>query len=198
MNKKSLIGARFGRLVVAADSGQRGGDGSVKWLCHCDCGKHHLAVSSNLKIGSVTSCGCYSREKSAERRRMAAKPTPLCKVDGCQNDISKGGDGYCGMHSQRVRRYGDANFVTTEESRRANNRRAQLARVREIKPKTYRKYFGRHEHRVIAEQLVGRPILPSEHVHHIDGNKHNNSPENLMVLTASEHLKLHAEERRRG
>lgn len=53
---------------------------------------------------------------------------------------------------------------------------------------------GRHEHRVVAEQKIGRPLKPGEVVHHIDGNKMNNSPENLMVLAnTAEHNKLHPE-----
>lgn len=58
------------------------------------------------------------------------------------------------------------------------------------------------EHRVIAEKYLlteensvmidgKRYLSPEYDVHHIDGNKLNNSPDNLMVLTRSEHSKLH-------
>lgn len=48
--------------------------------------------------------------------------------------------------------------------------------------KTYMKLNGRHAHRVIAEQKIGRALLPGEVVHHIDGNLRNNHPDNLQVL----------------
>ena len=57
--------------------------------------------------------------------------------------------------------------------------------------RTYIKLNGRHMHRVVAEQKLGRPIARGEIVHHIDGNKRNNAPENLQVMTQSEHARLH-------
>lgn len=60
--------------------------------------------------------------------------------------------------------------------------------------KTYSKLYGRHTHRVVAEEILGRKLYPGEVVHHIDGNKRNNSPENLRVFrTQAEHAKFHAE-----
>ena len=54
------------------------------------------------------------------------------------------------------------------------------------------------EHIVVAEKSIGRKIFASEHVHHINGVKTDNRPENLQVLTHGEHTKLHSKERRKG
>lgn len=64
--------------------------------------------------------------------------------------------------------------------------------------KTYRKFLGRHEHRVVAEMKLGRPLRPGEIVHHIDGNYRNNAPDNLAVLPSqAEHNRIHWEMRRK-
>ena len=48
-----------------------------------------------------------------------------------------------------------------------------------------------YEHQLVMEQHIGRYIMPGEVVHHIDGNKSNNDISNLLLLTNSEHIKLH-------
>lgn len=57
---------------------------------------------------------------------------------------------------------------------------------------TYRKLGGRHEHRVVAEAAIGRPLRPGEVVHHRDGDIRNNAPSNLDVLPSQgAHARLH-------
>ena len=61
---------------------------------------------------------------------------------------------------------------------------------------TYSKYYGVHEHRVVAEKILGRSLRMEEVVHHIDGNKRNNDECNLIILPSqSEHAKLHIRDR---
>jgi hypothetical protein len=56
----------------------------------------------------------------------------------------------------------------------------------------YVKFLGRHLHRVMAERLLGRPLMRGEVVHHQDGDKRNNTWGNLEVLPSqSEHARLH-------
>lgn len=54
-------------------------------------------------------------------------------------------------------------------------------------------YRSLREHVYVMECHLQRRLLPGEVVHHIDGDKTNNSLENLFLTTVAEHNKLHAE-----
>ncbi|WP_328186910.1 HNH endonuclease signature motif containing protein [Marinobacter sp. OP 3.4] len=54
------------------------------------------------------------------------------------------------------------------------------------------------EHRLVAEQKLGRRIREDEIVHHLNGDKLDNRPDNLEIMTRSEHNRHHAVEGETG
>lgn len=52
------------------------------------------------------------------------------------------------------------------------------------------------EHRVVAERTIGRFLTQDEVVHHVNGIKDDNRPENLQVMTVTEHRKEHMDAHR--
>jgi hypothetical protein len=192
-----MTGDIFGRLTVKNRT-RKTDKSEWYWLCICICGALIEVKRSNLLTGSVRSCGCLSAELTAERNRARKKIISICTVDGCGEEARECGRTLCRKHGKRMRLYGNTNFVTSEESRAKRQRASILKRFDKIKPTTYRKLHGRHEHRVIGEKIAGRSLRTDEHVHHIDHDKHNNKPENLIVLSKQEHARLHAMENRRA
>lgn len=63
-NKIDLIGQKFGKLTVIADSGKRH-NGSMIWTCQCECGNIKDVRADALKAGTTISCGCL-RSKGEE------------------------------------------------------------------------------------------------------------------------------------
>ena len=52
-------------------------------------------------------------------------------------------------------------------------------------------------HRFVLEKKIGRYLTKGEIAHHINGDKSDNRPQNLELLTISEHNKQHAKSRKR-
>ena len=66
MPLNDLTGSKFGRLTVI-ERAANGSKGS-RWRCVCDCGGERIVAASNLRTGSVKSCGCWRRERSRKNR----------------------------------------------------------------------------------------------------------------------------------
>ena len=55
------------------------------------------------------------------------------------------------------------------------------------------------EHIIIACKAVGiTRLLPGQHVHHIDCDKSNNNPSNLIIVSPGVHSKIHTQMRTRN
>lgn len=61
------IGDRFNRLLVI--EGPVWGNGDRSFKCRCDCGNETVVRANALRTGHTKSCGCYLRERIAERSR---------------------------------------------------------------------------------------------------------------------------------
>jgi hypothetical protein len=66
--ESTLIGKRFGRLVIIEinRSERKGKQLRRIALCKCDCGTSKYLILSNIKFGTVKSCGCFMHDRVKE------------------------------------------------------------------------------------------------------------------------------------
>lgn len=96
-------------------------------------------------------------------------------------------------------RVGKAKYCTYRCHQIGEGRKGGAVRGEQVKAtsegKAYTKTFGRHTHRVVMESKIGRKLAAGEVVHHADGNKLNNDPDNLILLKSqSDHAREHVGE----
>ena len=77
---KDLRGQRYGRLVVIAPADPLIANGRKysRWLCQCDCGNTTVVIGSNLRAGTVNSCGCLAEEAHKKQSRKTTKYCIIC------------------------------------------------------------------------------------------------------------------------
>ena len=67
-NTKDITGQKFGRLTAIKPLCTKSSNRNTHWLCLCDCGRYYTSTqSSNLKNGTVRSCGCWNTEVTRKR-----------------------------------------------------------------------------------------------------------------------------------
>lgn len=67
---KDLTGMKFGRLTVI-EKVDHNKCGQWRWRCKCECGNETVVDGPSLTRGLTTSCGCRSKEVSADNCRKS-------------------------------------------------------------------------------------------------------------------------------
>lgn len=112
-----------------------------------------------------------------KRRPRPRKPDVECSVDGCERIVGRtGGKGMCRLHYRRWRDTGDTGPVgLTIAAQGSGTTNSQGYRVIRVNGQNVK------EHRYVMEQILGRPLDSAENIHHRNGIKSDNRPENLEL-----------------
>lgn len=124
-------------------------------------------------------------------KRPAGTPPPPCSVEGCERPCE--GRKFCNTHKTQVRL-----GILDAEGEPLRELKTKRGTRRTVTPKGYVKvYEPEHEradsngyvreHIVVIERELERALLPGELVHHINGIRDDNRPENLELRTTATH-----------
>lgn len=120
-------------------------------------------------------CAACQAPQAAKARK------PPCSLKGCSRRSFAGG--LCAMHYRRLTQKGDVG--PAEPMREPGVRKP---RMHQKSGYVMRWVDGQHvlEHRLVMREYLGRPLLPVENVHHINGVKDDNRIDNLELWSTSQ------------
>jgi hypothetical protein len=171
MRALDIAGQNFGRLTVISRVGSNAHKQAL-WRCVCICGGAATTTSAKLVGGHTQSCGCIKADRMRAYRHKPME-RQQCAAPGCDRLTEYPKCLYCGMHSARVKRTG-----STEITRRPNGSgsigKNGYVDIHVNGRRTY-------EHIHVAENALGRPMPHGAVVHHVNENKTDNRPENLVI-----------------
>lgn len=156
------------------------------------CGKEFKTYPCKIKKGRGKFCShrCYSDNL---KNTMKGKGNPFYGKNHSLNSINKivmAKEG--SIHTEKTKakmrlRIGDKNG--SWKGGRTVSRGYIYVHILDH-PHARKNYIA--EHRLVVEQQIGRYLLPKEEVHHLERNKKDNTPSNLIAfINKSAHLRFH-------
>lgn len=110
----------------------------------------------------------------------------VCSIEGCNN--SHWSKSFCRMHYDRLKKTGEVGpverLVAKKGEARYERKKDGYIAVSDPKGRGINKHIL--EHRLVMEEYLGRELLPSESIHHKNGDRKDNRLENLELWSSSQ------------
>lgn len=188
------VGERFGKLSVLSRADNESNRAqSPQWHCVCDCGKRLVVPGYRLRRGQQ-SCGCaqvedligktfgewtvLSREGSKQGHAMwsCRCSCGTLRVQYATNLRKMSGNESCGCLRPSKSGAWGSGYLTPSGYR-------MVYRPGHPNAPVSGKMF---EHVAVMADVLGRPLNPGENVHHKNGVRADNRPENLELWTTTQ------------
>ena len=170
---------------------------TTRWPSRCPSKPSPTSTKSTPSASSVSDSA--SQELEADKTKRVKVNCHLCAKPYLKPESRVRENNFCcraHLNAWNARKMREYNRLSNPMNQPGGVLESRIRRGHEQRGKgegrTYIKLLGRHEHRQVVETLLGRPLKPGEVVHHLDGDKRNNDPDNLVVLPSqSAHCKAH-------
>lgn len=154
----------------------------------------HVDGTSRLSSSCRRCTSDYSSEWHKRKRVEQGAPPPrprrrkheeprLCSFPGCGR--AHNSKGLCCTHLAQIGRGRPLTPVREPRRNWLDPEGYRVVVVDKDHPEADRRGYAK-EHRVVMVKVLGRPLLPGENVHHINGVKDDNRPENLELWVISQ------------
>lgn len=111
---------------------------------------------------------------------MTAKIADYCTLDDCDKPYCA--VGYCQMHYRRFKLYGDPMIKMNIGIKKDKGGYVQVRTI----PGDGKLGKYTYEHRLVMENMIGRSLVKGETVHHKNGIRNDNRPENLELWSEAQ------------
>lgn len=137
---RNLQGRVFGRLKALEPVEKRDQDGSISWLCRCDCGKLVTVSSNKLLTGHTKSCGCLADESLAASKtyvdgtcleQIASQKIPRNNSSGVKG-VYRNRNQWCSYIAYAGKQYILGRFASIDEAA-ATRKIAEQMRIDHVK-----------------------------------------------------------------